>query len=407
MRKRSALTRSALALAAVASATALVLSGCSSPAETDTPASDEPYRVLVLGGISAEGALANNAATSVLSAQASAEVVNAAGGILGRQVEVTVVDDKGDPTAAVTQLREAINSDTPPDLVLNSGPSTVADATLPIISQAGILSFNIGPTATSSDPAQFPLNFDLSPGPAEYMEGFISYLEGEGYENIAIIHGSSSYGEFFGQLSEEKLTEAGFTVVGNEEYDVASLDMTPQLATLQAAEPDAVVLDAYGAPLGYVLQGVEKLGWDVPLVGNNSVSATALISTDPPSGVLGTPAVENLVMEIFKSTKKDPDATLVNEAVEAMTSLGEIKSTLILAYNYDSLPLIKAAAESVGSLDDPAAIAKALEDTAVTAEAKTAILGQYNFSAEAHSPHATGDEFLFISPSKIVNGQFQ
>jgi len=384
-----------------------VLSGCSSPAETDTPASDEPYRVLVLGGISAEGALANNAATSVLSAQASAEVVNAAGGILGRQVEVTVVDDKGDPTAAVTQLREAINSDTPPDLVLNSGPSTVADATLPIISQAGILSFNIGPTATSSDPAQFPLNFDLSPGPAEYMEGFISYLEGEGYENIAIIHGSSSYGEFFGQLSEEKLTEAGFTVVGNEEYDVASLDMTPQLATLQAAEPDAVVLDAYGAPLGYVLQGVEKLGWDVPLVGNNSVSATALISTDPPSGVLGTPAVENLVMEIFKSTKKDPDATLVNEAVEAMTSLGEIKSTLILAYNYDSLPLIKAAAESVGSLDDPAAIAKALEDTAVTAEAKTAILGQYNFSAEAHSPHATGDEFLFISPSKIVNGQFQ
>lgn len=407
MRKRSAISRSAVALASVAAATALVLTGCSAPADSGTPESTEPYRVLVLGGLSAEGALANNAATSVLSAQASADVVNAAGGILGRQVEVTVVDDKGDPTTAVTQLREAINSDTPPDVVLNSGPSTVADATLPIISQAGILSFNIGPTATSSDPKEFPLNFDLSPGPAEYMEGFITYLKGEGYKSIGIIHGSSSYGEFFGSLAEEKLGAAGFTIVGNEEYDVASLDMTPQLSTLQAANPDALVVDAYGAPLGYVLQGIEKLGWGVPLVGNSSVAATGLISSDPPSGVLGTSAVENLVMEIFKSTKYDPDATLVNEAVAAMTAIGEIKSTLILAYNYDTLPLIKAAAESVGSLDDPAALATALEDSAVTAAAKTAILGQYNFTAESHTPHATGDEFLFISPSKIVNGQFQ
>jgi branched-chain amino acid transport system substrate-binding protein len=362
--------------------------------------------VLVLGGISSE-TLGKNASTSVLAAQAGAEVVNADGGILGRQIEVTVVDDKGDPTTAVTAVREAINSDTPPDVVLNSGPSTVADATIPIISAAGILSFNIGPTATSADPAQFPLNFDLSPGPADYLEGFITYLKGEGYKNIGIIHGSSSYGEFFGQLAEEKLSAAGFKIVGNEEYDVAALDMTPQLSTLQAAKPDALVLDAYGAPLGYVLQGIEKLGWDVPMVGDNSVAATGLISTDPPAGVLGTPVLDNLVMEVFNSTKKSADAELTNQAVEAMSKLGEIKASLILAYNYDTMPLVRAAAESVGSADDPAALAKALEDTAVTAKAKTAILSQYNFSSKSHGPNASGDEFQFISPSKLENGQFQ
>ncbi|MDF1478502.1 ABC transporter substrate-binding protein [Leifsonia sp. H3M29-4] len=392
--------------AAMATTVTLAISGCATGGDSGNTEDQEPYQVLVLGALSAEGVLANNAATSVLSAKASAQVINEEGGILGREVVVTVVDDTGDPTTAVTKLREAINSDTPPDLVLNSGPSTVADAMLPIIAQAGIMSFNIGPTATSSDPSAFPLNFDLSPGPAQYAKGFVEHMEAEGYETVGIIHGSSSYGETFGAIMEETLTKAGFDVLKNEEYDVASLDMTPQLETIKAENPDALVLDAYGAPLGYVLQGIEKLGWDVPIVGNNSVAATGLISTPPPTGVLGTDQVKNLVMEVFNSTVFNKDATLVNQAVEAMVSIDPIKATLILAYNYDSLRLIRAAAEKVGSLDDPAALAKALEDPEVTGSAETAILSHYTYSAKSHAPEVSGTEFAFIPPSEVRDGQY-
>jgi len=399
------------AVLAVAAATALTLAGCAG-GDADGGSGDgagentEPYRVLVLGGISAEGILGNNASTSVQSAQASANVLNAAGGILGREIEVTVVDDQADPTTAVTLVREAINSDTPPDAVLNSGPSTVADATLPIISSAGILSFNIGPTSTSSDATKLPLNFDLSVSAGDQIEGVSAYFEEQGYEDVAILHGSSSYGELYGKMSDEVFAKNGFNVVGNQEYDVAALDMTPQLEALKAADPDVLMLDAYGAPLGYILQGLEKLNWDVPVAGNTSVAATGLISTEPPTGVLGTDQVKNLVMQVYNSTVYQAEDTLTNEAVESMLELGPIKATLILAYNYDALRLIKAAAESLGSADDAAALAKAIEDPSVTEGAETTILSHYVFSDTTHAPDAGANEFTMVVPSPVKNGQY-
>lgn len=394
--------------AAGAAAVTLVLTGCVAAGGSDSSSSgSEPYRVLVLGGISAPGALATNSSTSVLSAQAGAKAINAEGGILGRQVEITVVDDQGDPTVAVTKVQEALNSATPPDAVLNSGPSTVSAATLPLISQAGILSFNIGPIANSADPSKMPLNFDLSPGPTDYLKGYVGYLKDKGYKSVGILHGSSSYGELFGKLTQETLTSNGFTVTDNEAYDVAALDMTPQLSAIQAGKPDALIVDAYGAPLGYILQGIDKLGWDVPIVANNSVAASPIAGKLPPDGVVGTPQAANLVMEVFNSTKYDPAATGVNDALKTMLSVGPIKASLILAYNYDVFPLIKAAAEKAGSLDDPKAIAAALEDASVTASAKTVILTRYGFTPQSHSPNVGGDEFQFIQPSELKNGQYQ
>ncbi|GAA3169931.1 hypothetical protein GCM10020255_057970 [Rhodococcus baikonurensis] len=134
------------------------------------------------------------------------------------------------------------------------------------------------------------------------------------------------------------LEKVGLKAAGNEEYDAAALDMTAQLQSLKNAGATAIALDAYGAPLGYVLQSLERLGWDVPLIGNTSVSATNLIANDPPAGVLGTPQVKNLVTQVFTSTVFDPNNALVTTMVDTMASLGSIPSTLILADNYDAFP---------------------------------------------------------------------
>ncbi|MDL9979334.1 ABC transporter substrate-binding protein [Microbacterium sp. ASV49] len=386
---------------------AVALAGCSGSGSADpsTSAGGDPIKVVVLGGIGGKGILADNATTSVTAAKASVNAINEKGGILGRKVEIQVIDDTGDPTVAVTKLREAVSGSSKPDIVLNSGPSTITEAMLPIVTQNKILSFDIGPTATSGDPKKSPYNFDLSASVPDYLGSFVDELKNRSVKKVAILHGSSAYGELFGQMSSAAFTKAGMTVTGDEGYDVAALDMTPQLAALQQGNPDVLVLDAYGAPLGYVLQGIQKLGWNVPIMGNTSVAATGLISTPPPTGVLGTDAVKNLTMQVYTSTKYDANATAVNDAVQQMLKAGDIKSSLILAYNYDSMFLVKAAAEKAGKFDT-AAIAQALIDPAVQKSAGTAILSLYGFTAAAHSPHVQPSDFLFISPGPLVDGQF-
>ncbi|MBS1699043.1 MAG: ABC transporter substrate-binding protein [Actinobacteria bacterium] len=392
--------------------TSAVLAGCSgSSGDAGKPSADgggkDPIQVVVLGGLGAEGIMGDNATTAVTAAKASVAAVNDKGGILGRQVEITHLEDNADPTVAVTKLREYIATKGKPAVVLNSGPSTITEAMLPILTQNKVFSFNIGPTATSGDPKTNPYSFDLSASVPDYLGSFVAEVGKRGYKKVAVLHGSSAYGELFGQKAGKMIADSGVTVTGNEGFDNAALDMTAQLSALQAGNPDALVLDAYGAPLGYVLQSLEKLGWNIPVMGNTSVSATGLIARPAPDGVLGTDQVKNLTMQVYNSTQFDPKATNVNEAVERMVKAGEIRSSLITAYNYDSMLLFKAAAEKAGGIDDVDALVKAMIDPAVQKSAGTAILSNYAFTADVHSPHVSADQFSFIKPGKLVNGQFQ
>lgn len=407
--------RKVLGIVALIVAGSLALAGCSNngndtgantnPSANGGGSSSDPIKAIVLGGVGAEGILHDNSTTSITAAKASVAAVNAAGGINGRQIELTVVDDTADPTVAVTKLREALNS-VKPDFVMNSGPSTVAEAITPVLTQAKVISFNIGPTETTSDPKQSPYNFDLSPGVDDYLNSYVEEMKTRGYKSVAVLHGSSPLGELFGQTAEKVAKDAGFTVTGNESYDIKALDMTPQIETLKSGNPDVLILDAYGAPLGYVLQGIQKVGWDLPVLGNISVAATSIIATKAPDGVLGTDQVKKLTMQVFKSTKYDANDTKTNDAVKQMVAAGDIKSSLILAYNYDAVLLYKAAVESAGSLDADA-VAKAMIDPKVQDAADTVIVPKYGFTADSHTPHTQPDAFLFIEPSELKNGQFQ
>ncbi|TQF69257.1 ABC transporter substrate-binding protein [Rhodococcus spelaei] len=396
------------ALVAAVAASTLALAGCagSSSDQAGGGGADQPYRVMITAGLGGQGALAANAKTSVLAAKAGAQVVNGKGGVGGRQVELTVVDDGGDPTTAVTKLREAISSNKKPDLFLDSGPSTVALAVLPILKQNSILSFNISPTEATSDPKQFPLNFDLAPGPDVNNVAIAGYAKGKGYDAVGIIHSSSGSGEAYGAAAKKALSDAGIKVTDNQVFDPAALDMTPQLQSLKNSGAKALVVDAYGAPLGYLLQSLQRLDWNVPLIGQTTVSATNLIATDPPTGVLGTPQVANLVTQVFRSTVHDANDTEVNQMVDTMKSLGDIPSTLILADNFDAFQLVAAAADHAGTTTDAKKLAAALETGSVLEKAETAFLPRYNFTADSHAAAPNTDAYKFVAPSKIVNGQF-
>lgn len=364
--------------------------------------------VMVSAGLSAQGTLGRNAALTVQAVKASAAVINKAGGIDGKQIAVTVVDDAGDPTTAVTKLQSAISSGNKPLIWLDSGPANLAAAVLPILNQNKILSFNIGPTATSSDGTKFPYNFDLSPSPANYATAFCPYAKQQGHTKVAILYGNDAYGSSLGPEIKKDCEADGATVTGSQAYDPTSLDLTPVLQQLQAGNPDTLIVEGYGAPVGYILNGMTKIGWSVPVLGDVAVAASDIVTAAPPTGLLGTPAEANLRFEVFQSTvyraAADQPAGL-NTMISALKAQGAINATLVLAYDYDGLQLAAAAAKKAGTTTDTAAIAKAIEGLGA-GDASTGVFEQYYFTGKDHSPNQPASSFTFAKPSKVVDGQF-
>lgn len=388
----------------------LLLAACSSHDNGSAAGggSGGAVRVMVSAGLSAQGTLGRNAAMTVQAVKASAAVLNKAGGINGKQVEVDVVDDQGNPTTAVTKLQEAINSGKQPVAWLDSGPSNLAAAVLPILNQNKILSFNIGPTKDSSDASTLPYNFDLSPSPASYAKAFCPYAQQQGHTKVAILYGDDAYGDALGPQIKQDCESGGATVTGIDKFDETSLDVTPQLQKLQATNPQTLILVAYGAPVGYVLKGLTRIGWTVPVLGDIAVAATDIVVTAPPAGLLGTPEVANLRMEVFQSTAyraQDTQPPALNTMIQALSGQGSIPASLVLAYDYDGLQLLAAAAKKANTTTDAAALAKAIEGLGA-GEAQTGVFERYYFTATDHSPNEPAEAFTFTQPSKLVNGQF-
>src|SRR5579871_6797236 len=326
-----------------------------------------------------------NAQTAVAAAKAAVSYVNAHGGVLGHPVELTVVDDAGNPTTAVTKLESALNSGSKPAVFLQADASTEAAEVLPILNRNKILSFNQAPTTTSGNPTKFPYNFDLSPSVANDASAFCPYVKAHGGSSVAILHGNDPYGDALGAAMAQACHGEGVTVTATQQFELTALDMTPQLEALEASHPSYLLLQAYGPPAGYVLEGLQKLGWTVPVLGDDSVMVSPVVTSPPPSGQLGTATEANLKCEVFESTRYEANAPApLTAMIQGMKAQGPIPAPLTLASMYDGVILAASAATKAGTTTDAAAIARAV---ATGLDAPTAVFATYHFSATSHSPN--------------------
>jgi branched-chain amino acid transport system substrate-binding protein len=397
----------------VCASASLVLAGVGIPmtlasSTAGASAKKAPVQILVTTPISATGLVAN-AEMTLDAIKASVKVLNARGGILGHQVVVTYKDDAANPTTAVTELQAAIHGGHKPLAYINGGPSQTAAAVLPIAGRSKVLTFNIGPTANSSVAKTFPYNFDLSPSTPNYASAFCPYVKAHGGTSVGIIYGVDPYGSALSAMMNTSCVAAGIKVVGIQSFADTDIDMTPQLLALQALKPSYLLFEGYGAPVGYVLQDLTKIGWSVPILGDTAVAASSNVIGVPPAqgGLLCTPNVANLKFLVFNSTvysKSQPANLNTMIANINFYSNNHDPASLIFGYQYDSLQLIAAAAKQANSID-PTKIAKALEKLK-KGSAKTGVFANYFFNKSVHAPNEPPAAFNFASPSYLVNGQY-
>lgn len=309
--------------------------------------------------------------------------INAAGGILGRQIELIIADSITDPTHAVSEARRLVENVGIEAMV---GPVTSQEVipVTSVTSAAGIGQFT---TAASSDltPELAPYHFSNSPTGLNQMIAAVDYAVEQGMTQIGII--SDNGGMSLAAVAEISayMTEKGVAPVIVQEFAFRADDMTAQIFSLRSSGAEAVLLiNSIGDDARKFLQNRDEIGWDAMVLGSLTTTNYAVGN----AAVLGNEAFNNVYSVQFTGMtycEGDPVgengfAKLNASALELVPNLNQLGGTSSIAPYYVEPYILKAAAEGAGTLDG-AAMAKWIEENSASIPN---ILGTYGANAETH-----------------------
>jgi len=185
-----------------------------------------------------------------------AKDVNAAGGILGRQVKLTILDDKSDPNQVVTNYETLINTD---HVDLTFGPfSSLLTAPASTVAARNGYAFVAGaggaPTVFDTPSNEADHNtFDVSLPVADELGPFVNYIASLGKAaDSKLTAAYPSANDPFAtppvSLAQSKLEKLGVKTVYSEVFPEESSSYKPAADQVAAKAPDIVVLGSTDVP---------------------------------------------------------------------------------------------------------------------------------------------------------------
>jgi branched-chain amino acid transport system substrate-binding protein len=282
--------------------------------------------------------------------QAMASLINAGGGVLGRQIEVIVRDDESTPAVGVAKANELASMGVA--VVIEGWNSPVTLAEQSILARAGVLDITAiskadGILASASNPLAIRLNSSN----AQDSDVVVKYLArtmktgriGFATENDAYGNGAQQ-----GLVAGFKSAGLPYQVVTTQSFPFAQTDFRVEVTSLKDATPDAVIsINANeGAGLPAFLQQYAQAKVGVPII--------CSVGTVSPSVVEAAgPAANGLISADIYFPDVEPFAS--NPANQAFVTQVQKQFHLtpdkFMALGGGSLQVWAKAVESTKSLD--------------------------------------------------------
>ena len=281
--------------------------------------------------------------------------INAAGGVLGRQIEGVSHDTRYDMALTAQIAQQFVEQDNVAAVVGFSDSDSVL-AAAPIIQDAGIPFITAGATSPLLPDQVGDLFFMACFGDnvqaaaaAEYAYanfGPTAYLlTDEGVEYTTLLAG------YF----KARFEELGGTLVLEDTYADDATDFSSQITKLRALakQPDFYFISAMPYNVGPVVLQMRQAGLDGPIVGGDGYDTPDIIS------VAGDSA-----NNVFFTTHALMDTDLGTDGIKSFIAAytdeyGHAPENAFAALGYDAVKLLADAIERAGSTD-PAAIQEAL-----------------------------------------------
>jgi branched-chain amino acid transport system substrate-binding protein len=324
---------------------ALALTGCTKPGVEEATATDT---IRIGEFASLTGKEATFGTSSHEGTMLAIEEINAAGGVLGRQLELFFEDNRSTQGESSTIAKKLINSDRVVALLgeVASGRSLevaplAQSSRIPMISPS-----STNPEVTRVGDYVFRVCF-TDPFQGRLLATFAR--DSLKAKKIAIFSDvASAYSVGLAQYVREPWVAGGGEVVSEQKYTGGDKDFKAQLTVIKNARPDAILVPGYYTDVGLIVAQARQLGITVPLFGGDGWEAPELIEIAGADNLVGT----------YYSTHFSPARTeepLAQKFVAAYKARynGKVPDAMA-ALGYDSALVLADAMRRAGTTDGPA-----------------------------------------------------
>jgi len=327
-------------------------------------------------------------------AKLAVKEINAAGGILGKQIDFIVHDSQYKMDVTAQTAKQFVEQDKVPlfigytdtDSVLASGP-TFQTAKIPFIT-VGATSPKI-PTQVGDMMflACFGDNVQAAAG-AEYA------YDKFGHNAYFLWDKGVEYTTLLGAYFKSRFTELGGTIALEESYDDKATDFSAQIAKIKAlaTQPDFYYVAAMPYNIGPIVKQFRDAGITGPIVGGDGYDTPDLLT------VAGAAA-----NNVFFSTHALMDATGGTDGIKKFitaykTEYQHDPENAFAALGYDTVYLLADAVKRANGTES-AAVKTALEGT----KDFKGITGSITFGADVHVPQK-GVTIIDVEGGKFTLG---
>jgi branched-chain amino acid transport system substrate-binding protein len=211
---------------------------------------EEPINVGAVLSITGPGAgIGVPERNGVLLAQ---KVINAKGGIGGRQLNITVEDDASNPDVAITKANDLIYTKKVVALIgaTQTAPTVAVGGLTSKMEMAQISFSGIGPDIEKSRKCVF----HILPPQVLNAKAMLAYAKHIGAKKIGVLY-DAGYGNVVMQAINGIYKDYGVELTALEKFEIGATDTTTQTAKVRASNPDAIfIIATNGAPFRNVKQ---------------------------------------------------------------------------------------------------------------------------------------------------------
>ena len=272
----------------------------------------------------------------------AAEDINAAGGVIGKKIEIVEADNRGDKQEGASVTQKLINRDNV--IAIVGDPTTgITKVAAPIAQKAQVVLLSGGSTGPGVvENGDFIFRDTLLDSVA--IPACIDFFARDlGFRNVALITSDNNdYSVGLSQTFRDAARGKDIQIVADEKVKDGDKDFSAQITNIKEKKPDVIFFSGYYTEGALIMKEARKQGLTANMFGGDGLFSPKLIE-------LGGPAVEGSMVALgFSPEQATPETA---RYIESYKKKYGTEPGVFDAQGYDAVMILADAIKRANSAD--------------------------------------------------------